>query len=187
MRFLSAIEKAGAGKIMLQDFDIAGPGLPIGAILIAHREVEAFISIKVETVDNLAKAARLAAAVTRPLNLCAGWPVTGMIASFDAGVHGFMPTGLAPLLQHIYRLHRNGDRCCAVDLFERLAPLHEFMSETLGQSIAVNKLLRQREGIFTTDRCRHPEAELDGARRQAAERLIEAAVDLQNKTIAIVP
>ena len=139
---LSAIEKAGARKIMLQDFDIAGPGLPLDAILVAHREVQAFVSIKVETSDNLAKSAKIAAGVNRPLNLCAGWPVTGMIASFDAGIHGFMPTSLAPLMQHIYRLHRDGNRQRAVELFERLAPLHEFMSEILGQSIAVNKLLR---------------------------------------------
>ena len=126
---LSAIESAGARKIMLQDFDIAGPGLPLDAILVAHREVEAFVSIKVETNDNLAKSARIAGGVNRPLNLCAGWPVTGMIASFDAGIHGFMPTSLAPLMQHIYRLHRDGNRPRAVELFERLAPLHEFMSE----------------------------------------------------------
>jgi dihydrodipicolinate synthase/N-acetylneuraminate lyase len=176
---LSAIEKAGARKIMLQDFDIAGPGLPIDAILVAHREVEAFVSIKVETIDNLAKSTKLAAGVKRPLNLCAGWPVTGMIASFDAGIHGFMPTGLAPLLQHIYRLHRDGERQRAVELFERLGALHAFMSESLGRSIAVNKLLRKREGIFAADKCRHPEAVLDAEARKTAERLIETAVALQ--------
>ena len=176
---LSAIESAGARKIMLQDFDIAGPGLPLDAILVAHREVEAFVSIKVETNDNLAKSARIAGGVNRPLNLCAGWPVTGMIASFDAGIHGFMPTSLAPLMQHIYRLHRDGNRPRAVELFERLAPLHEFMSKSLGQSIAVNKLLRQREGIFVGDICRHPEATLNLRKRATAERLIEAALHLQ--------
>jgi len=176
---LSAIEKVGARKIMLQDFDIAGPGLPIEAILAAHREVEAFCSIKVETNDNLAKSARLAAGVRRPINLCAGWPVTGMIASFDAGIHGFMPTGLAPLLQHIYQLHRGGERPQAVELFEQLGPLHAFMSESLGRSIAVNKLLRHREGIFATGRCRHPEAELHPTERVFAERLIEPALRLQ--------
>ncbi|MDO9306727.1 MAG: hypothetical protein Q7T75_02505 [Mesorhizobium sp.] len=93
-----------------------------------------------------------------------------------------MPTGLAPLLQHIYRLHRDGNRPRAVELFEQLGPLHEFMSESLGQSIAVNKLLRQREGIFATDRCRHPEAWLDADRRKTAERLIEAALSLQADT-----
>ena len=178
---LSAIEKAGAKKIMLQDFDIAGPGLPIEAILAAHRDVEAFASIKVETIDNLAKSARITAGIARPINLCAGWPVTGMIASFDAGVHGFMPTSLAPLMQHIYCLHRDGNRPRAVELFEQLAPLHNFMSETLGQSIAVNKLLRKREGIFVTARCRHPEARLDGLQRKAAEALIDAAADLQEE------
>ena len=176
---LSAMEKAGARKIMLQDFDIAGPGLPIDAILVAHREVEAFVSIKVETDDNLAKSARLATGVKRPLNLCAGWPVTGMIASFDAGIHGFMPTSLAPLMQHIYRLHRDGDRQRAIELFERLGALHAFMSESLGRSIAVNKLLRHREGIFATETCRHPEAVLGAEERKTAERLIEAAVALQ--------
>ena len=179
---LSAIEKAGARKIMLQDFDIAGPGLPIDAILAAHREIEAFVSIKVETNDNLAKSWRLAAGVQRPLNLCAGWPVTGMIASFDAGIHGFMPTSLAPLMQHIYRLHRDGDRQRAIELFERLGALHAFMSESLGRSIAVNKLLRKREGIFATDKCRHPEAVLDAEERKTAERLIDAAVALQAET-----
>jgi 4-hydroxy-tetrahydrodipicolinate synthase len=178
---LSAIEKAGANKIMLQDFDIAGPGLPVEAILVAHREVEAFVSIKVETIDNQVKSARLAANVRRPINLCAGWPVTGMIASFEAGIHGFMPTSLAPLMQHIYRLHRDGNRARAVELFTRLAPLHDFMSETLGQSIAVNKLLRKREGIFTTANCRHPEARLDSSQLQKADRLIDAAVDLQEE------
>ena len=176
---LSAIEKAGVRKIMLQDFDIAGPGLPLDAILVAHREVQAFVSIKVETSDNLAKSAKIAGGVNRPLNLCAGWPVTGMIASFDAGIHGFMPTSLAPLMQHIYRLHRDGNRPRAVELFERLAPLHEFMSESLGQSIAVNKLLRLREGIFASDICRHPEATLNLRKRAAAECLIEAALHLQ--------
>lgn len=176
---LSAIENGGARKIMLQDFDIAGPGLPLDSILLAHREVEAFASIKVETNDNLTKSARIAEGVSRPLNLCAGWPVTGMIASFDTGIHGFMPTGLAPLLQHIYRLHRDGDRQRAVELFERLAPLHEFMSESLGQSIAVNKLLRRREGIFASSRCRHPEAKLNLRKRVTAERLTEAALHLQ--------
>jgi dihydrodipicolinate synthase/N-acetylneuraminate lyase len=178
---LSAIERVGADKIMLQDFDIAGPGLPVEAILAAHREVEAFASIKVETIDNLAKSATIAAGVKRPINLCAGWPVTGMIASFDAGIHGFMPTSLAPLMQHIYRLHRDGNRPRAVELFERLAPLHDFMSATLGQSIAVNKLLRKRGGIFTTANCRHPEARLDGPQLQKAESLIEAAVNLQEE------
>lgn len=176
---LLAIEKAGATKIMLQDFDIAGAGLTDEAILAAHREVEAFCSIKVETNDNLAKSDRLAAGVQRPINLCAGWPVTGMIASFDAGIDGFMPTGLAPLLQHIYRLHRDGSRPRAVDLFERLSPLHDFMSESLGRSIVVNKLLRKHEGIFTTDRCRHPEAVLGGENRRTGEQLIEAAVAVQ--------
>ncbi|MDO9306728.1 MAG: hypothetical protein Q7T75_02510, partial [Mesorhizobium sp.] len=52
---LSAIADAGADKIMLQDFDIAGPGLPVEAILEAHRQVRAFSSIKVETSDNLDK------------------------------------------------------------------------------------------------------------------------------------
>lgn len=180
---LSAIEKAGARKIMLQDFDIAGPGLPIDAILAAHREIEAFVSIKVETNDNLAKSWRLAAGVQRPLNLCAGWPVTGMIASFDAGIHGFMPTSLAPLMQHIYRLHRDGDRERAIELFERLDPLHAFMSESLGRSIAVNKLLRHREGIFRTDTCRHSDAKLDPQERAFAERLIDIALQLQTEEL----
>ena len=178
---LSAIEKAGAKKIMLQDFDIAGPGLPVEAIVIAHREVEAFVSIKVETIDNLAKSARITAGIERPINLCAGWPVTGMIASFDSGVHGFMPTSLAPLMQHIYCLHRDGNRPRAVELFARLAPLHDFMSESLGQSIAVNKLLRKREGIFATARCRHPEARVDGPQWKKVESLIEAATNLQEE------
>lgn len=177
---LLAIENAGARKIMLQDFDIAGPGLPLDAILLAHREVEAFVSIKVETNDNLAKTARIREGLSRPLNLCAGWPVTGMITSFDAGIHGFMPTGLAPLLQHIYRLHRDGNRQLAVELFERLAPLHEFMSDSLGRSIAVNKLLRLREGIFASDRCRHPEAVLSRRERATAEQLVETALHLQS-------
>jgi dihydrodipicolinate synthase/N-acetylneuraminate lyase len=176
---LSAIAAAGAARIMLQDFDIAGPGLTVEAILAAHREVPAFFGIKVETNDNLAKSAKIAAGVARPINLCAGWPVTAMIASFDAGIHGFMPTGLAPLLQAIYRLHRDGDRARAVSLFEQLRPLHDFMSESLGQSIIVNKLLRKREGIFATHTCRHPEARLDAPGQRTAERLIEAALSLQ--------
>jgi dihydrodipicolinate synthase/N-acetylneuraminate lyase len=179
---LSAIEKAGARKIMLQDFDIAGRGIPIEAILAAHSQIEAFVSIKVETIDNLAKSARLAAGVHRPLNLCAGWPVTGMIASFDAGIQGFMPTSLAPLMQHIFRLHRDGERQRAIELFEHLGPLHAFMSESLGRSIAVNKLLRKREGIFVTGKSRHPDAVLDAEERKTADSLIDAAVALQAAT-----
>jgi 4-hydroxy-tetrahydrodipicolinate synthase len=75
---LSATERAGATKIMLQDFDIAGPGLSVAPILAAHCEVEAFCSIKVETNDNLAKAARLATSVQRPIN-----PLRGVAGDRD--------------------------------------------------------------------------------------------------------
>jgi hypothetical protein len=53
------------------------------------------------------------------------------------------------------------------------------MTESLGRSIAVNKLLRQREGIFATDRCRHSQAVLEQAERAIAELLSGSALRLQ--------
>jgi len=93
------------------------------------------------------------------------------------GVHAFMPTALDHVYCRIYRLHHAGRRDAARALFERLLPVLAFTQAHINVSIRFLKHLRQRQGIFATDRCRVPPA-LDAFQQAEMATLVARALAL---------
>ena len=173
---LRALAGAGPDLLVLQDLDFAGPGIPVDEIVRLFERIPELRSVKVEAALAGPKCSEILARTGGRLHVCSGWPVTGMIDTFDRGVHGFMPSCLTPLLGRLYRLHRDGQRPLAQLLFERLLPLLVFMTQHLHVSIRVGKLLRCAEGVFASDFCRPPVAPLDPRMADEAARLVRRAM-----------
>lgn len=166
--------------VMVQDFDPAGSGVPMRAILAAFHDVPQFRYLKLETVDACHKGSEIKAATDGKINVSGGWAVMQLIEALDRDVDAFMPTGLHRLYVEIFRRHRSGDRPGAVILFRQMLPILAFSNQHLEHSIHFFKRLLWREGIYPTDLLRNPAFAFDAHHQRIADELIDLAIWLQN-------
>ncbi len=174
---LRDLAEAGPGRVMLQDLDWHGGGIPVATLCALFEKVPGFFAVKVETVLAGPKYSALLAATEGRLHVSGGWAVGEMMDALARGVHAFMPTAMEPLYCRVVRLYRAGREQEARALFETLLPVLAFANQHIDVSIRFFKMLRAREGVFASDFCRPPVAELDTVQRAEAERLIDYALD----------
>jgi len=172
---LARIAAAGA-PIMLQDFDPAGPGIPIERLVGLTREIDALRYVKVETRPSGPKMTAVLQACRGAIHVSGGWAVNEMLDSLARGVHAFIPTELEPVYVAITRAYWRGDQEEAAAMFKRIAPVLAFANRDVGTSIRFLKRLRHRRGLFATERCRAPVPDFDAATLAEADRLIDLAI-----------
>jgi len=162
---LARIAAAGA-PIMLQDFDPAGPGIPI----------ERLVALTRETRPSGPKMTAILQACRGAIHVSGGWAVNEMLDSLARGVHAFIPTELEPVYVAITRAYWRGDQEEAAAMFKRIAPVLAFANRDVGTSIRFLKRLRHRRGLFATDHCRAPVPDFDAATLAETDRLIDLAI-----------
>ncbi len=175
------IADAGPELFMLQDLDWGGGGLKLDTILRMFERVTRFKCLKVETVPAGPKYSAVLAATGGRLHVSGGWAVSQMPEALARGVHAFMPTSMDHIYVRIHRLFHDGREAEARALFERLLPVLAFTQAHLHVSIRVFKMIRHRQGIFATDRCRPPVPELDAFQRREADALVARAIALDDE------
>lgn len=169
----------GPEIIMLQDWDANGVGLSDALILELFREVDAFRSLKIETVPAGVKYSRILALTDGKLHLSGGWAVTQMIEGLKRGVHAFMPTGMHLIYTTIYNYFKMGEIEKAEALFYRLLPVLSFSNQHLDISIHFFKRLLHRQGIYSTPTTRAALLPFDAVHEQIAEALIERVTAME--------
>jgi dihydrodipicolinate synthase/N-acetylneuraminate lyase len=178
---LFELGEAGPGAVMLQDLDWQGSGLSIAAIVRLCERVPALQAIKIETVHAGPKYSAVLEATAGRLQVSGGWAVTQMLEALERGVHAFMPTGMEAVYCAIYRCFTQGQVEAARDLFEAALPVLVFANQHIDVSIRFLKQLRVVQGLFATDRCRPPVAQLDRFQQRSADRLARRAQALEGR------
>lgn len=169
----------GPEIIMLQDWDANGVGLSDALILELFKEVDAFRSLKIETVPAGVKYSRMLELTDGKLHLSGGWAVTQMIEGLKRGVHAFMPTGMHLIYTTIHNYFKTGDIEKAEDLFHRLLPVLSFSNQHLDISIHFFKRLLHRQGIYSIPNTRAALLPFDAVHEQIAEALIERVMAME--------
>lgn len=178
VREIGDVAAAAGLPVMIQDWDAAGSGVPIPAILAAFEAVSRFRYLKVETADAGHKYTALKRATGGRLHVSGGWAVSQLIEALDRGVDAFMPTALHRAYVGIFDLYRAGDREAAIALFRRVLPILAFANQNLEISIHFFKRLLWRQGIYPTPLLRDPAGLLDEFQERIADELIELAMTL---------
>lgn len=173
---IRGLASASGRDLMIQDFDAAGPGVPVHAIVAAFSAIPAFRYLKVETFDAGPKYTALKLATEGRLHVSGGWAVMQLIEALDRKVDAFMPTGLHHAYVTIFRRYASGDRDGAVRLFHRLLPILAFSNQHLEHSIHFFKRLLWRQGIYPTPNLRKPTQAFDAHHQRIADELIETAM-----------
>jgi dihydrodipicolinate synthase/N-acetylneuraminate lyase len=182
--YINAIQEldgTSPGFMMIQDWEFKGYGLPLELILRMFDTIPSFKSLKVEVAPAGVKYTEVIEATAGRLHVTGGWAATQMIEALDRGVHAFMPTILHPVYLQIFRLHRQGYRQQASDLFNRVLPVLSFSHQHLDISVHFNKRLVCRQGMFITDNVRQPILKFDSWHERVADELIDAAIKLNDE------
>jgi len=177
-RHFEAIASTGVPMLMVQDLEWDGPGIPVEIVQELFETIPAFRCIKIETVTAGPKYSAVIEATAGRLNVSGGWASMQLIEALDRGVHAFMPSAHHWIYVEILRRHRRGDRDAARLLFERLLPILAFCTQHIDISIAFQKQLAVRQGIFRTAAMRAPAFVLDEHQKRVADELLDLAVAL---------
>jgi 2-keto-3-deoxy-L-arabinonate dehydratase len=157
---------ADAGlPIMIQDAPLSGVTLSVPFLVRLAREVSAVRYLKVEVPG---AAAKLRSLIEAGGDLVAG-PFDGeesitLMADFDAGATGTMPSALLPdLIKPVLDQHRSGRRREAAATYARILPLINFENRQCG--LRATKTVMAAGGVIKSDAVRHPLEPLHPATR----------------------
>lgn len=173
------LAQVGPAQLMLQDLDFAGPGLALDDILLLHRELPAFVALKIEVVLPGPKYSAVLQATGGALHVSGGWAAAQMMEALARGVHAFIPTAMDAIYVAIHRRFCAGDVADARALHAQIAPVLAFSNQHIDVSIRFFKQLRQREGQFQTAFCRAPVRPLDAYQMQECDFQVERVIALQ--------
>ncbi len=183
-RELMAVSELRPGFIMLQDWDAAGYGLPLDAVVRLFRQIPLFTWLKVETSPAGPKYTEVLEATDGALQVAGGWAVQQLLEGLDRGVHAFMPTGMHHAYVRILRLYESGDRDGARACFERLLPILAFSNQHLDVSIQFFKRLLHAQGIYATPDCRALHKPFDAVQERLCGEFVERALALEEEAAA---
>jgi len=171
--------QVGPGRLMLQDLDLAGPGLGLDDILLLRTQLPEFAALKIEVQLPGPKYSAVLQATGGQLHVSGGWAAAQMMEALHRGVHAFIPTAMDAIYVEIHRRFAAGDAQGARLLHESLAPVLAFSNQHIDVSIRFFKRLRQREGIFKTAVCRPPVRVLDADHQRELDVQVERVLRLQ--------
>jgi len=181
LKHIAEIDRLRPGFLMIQDWSFNTYGVPVPVIKKAFQEFESFKCLKVEVVPAGKKYTDVIEATNGELHVSGGWAGSQMIEALDRGVNAFMPTILHDVYSEIYRLHHNGEREQAKELFYYLLKIISFSHQHIDISIHFNKRLIHRQGIFSTTCVREPILPFDKYHQIVADELIDMALAISKQ------
>ncbi len=168
------------GFIMLQDWSFDGNGIPIETILHLYEKIQNFKSIKIEVKAAGIKYTQVIDNTSAELHVCGGWAASQMIEALDRGVDTFMPTLFHSIYDRIFKLHNQGEREQAGNLFQEILPVLSFSHQHVDISVHFAKRFMFKKGIFKNHIVRPPILDFDSFHEAIAKELIEKALTLEN-------
>jgi 4-hydroxy-tetrahydrodipicolinate synthase len=109
-----------------------------------------------------------------------------MIEAMDRGVDGLIPeASMVRVYNAIWRLHEEGWRREAVEVFRRFVPILTFSNQEIHLSIAFFKKLLVRKGIFKGERMRAGPFKWDAYNLRIADELIDYYLNLESEVESI--
>ena len=171
--FCHRLAALGMDRLMLQDLDFRGGGVPLDLIVELYERIEPFGWLKVETTPAGPKYSAVLAATGGRLQVSGGWASMQLIEALDRGVRTFMVTELTGYFARVLARYAAGDRAGAWETFARMLPVLAFTRQHLDVSIHFHKQLMYRRGIFATPRVRKRTIPWDESWQRCADELIE--------------
>lgn len=160
--------------LVVQDFQLGGPGLDVAQIVVLRDALPALAGVKIETAPAGPKYTAVKEACGEGFFVSGGWAVPQMIEALDRGVDAMIPeSSMVRVYAAVLRAHRAGDRPRAVRLFRELLPVLAFSNQDVATSIAFFKRLLVRKGIFRSAGMRWPLPAWDAASERTAAELID--------------
>lgn len=176
---MAELAQVGPSLLMVQDLDLHGDGLPLDDIVLLRARLTAFHCLKIEVALSGPKYSAVLSATHGALHVSGGWAAAQMMEALHRGVHAFMPTAMDRIYVEIFRQFESGRHREARALHAQLAPVLAFSNQHIAVSIRFFKHLRQREGIFSSARCRAGVPELDRHQMRELEINLERVSALQ--------
>jgi 2-keto-3-deoxy-L-arabinonate dehydratase len=159
------VAEAAPIPIMLQDAPLSGVALSVPLLVRLAREVPSVCYFKIEVPRAAAKLRSLIEAggesIAGPFD---GEEAITLMADFEAGATGTMPSALLPeLIKQVLQHFRADRRAAAAAAYARILPLINFENRQCGLSAA--KAVMTEGGVIKSEAVRHPLEQLHPATR----------------------
>lgn len=176
--YVRAIAAQDPSCLMIQDYDLLGPGVPVELLAELYDEIECYNCLKIETQLPGPKFTKILQATGGRLHTSGGWSITQYIEALDRGVHGMVPTGMNEIFCKLDKLYRTGHRDKANRLFADLQPVIAFANQEATLSKYFYKRLLWKQGFYKTPKIRTPGLVFDEYFTRIADEQIERAMGL---------
>ena len=174
------IAEVGPENLMIQDLSWTDYGMSDEDIILLNKNVNKFKSLKIEVLNSGPKYTRVFDITNHHLHLSGGWAIMGMIEALNRGVHALIPSTMEAIYNKIYNLYIENKIEDSRRLFSKILPVLSFTHQHIDISIKFSKMLRVKEGIFTTSICREPIKNFDPFQSEEASLHISKVLGLQN-------
>ena len=174
------IAEVGPENLMIQDLSWTDYGMSDEDIILLNKNVNKFKSLKIEVLNSGPKYTRVFDITNHHLHLSGGWAIMGMIEALNRGVHALIPSTMEAIYNKIYNLYIENKIEDSRRLFSKILPVLSFTHQHIDISIKFSKMLRVKEGIFSTSICRKPIKNFDQFQLEEASLHINKILDLQN-------
>jgi dihydrodipicolinate synthase/N-acetylneuraminate lyase len=172
--FFRSLASTSALPLIVQDLEWSGPGLMLATIQDLYAQVPSLVGLKIETVPAGPKYTQVRRLLGEEFFISGGWAIEQLIEALDRGVDAMIPeSAKVRVFVEIYRRYCAGNRASAADLFRELLPVLAYTNQEIGTSIAFNKRLLVRRGIFADARIRQRGFEWDAFNTRIADELID--------------
>lgn len=176
--YVKAIAAQNPSCLMLQDYDLLGPGVPAELLASLYDEIDCYNCLKIETQLPGPKFTKMLKATGNRLHISGGWCITQYIEALDRGVHGMVPTGMNEIFCKLDRLYRTGHRDKANKLFSAVQPVIAFANQQSTVSLYFYKRLLWKQGFYKTPNIRTPGLDFDEYFTRIADEQIERAMGI---------
>ena len=180
VKCFNEISQVGPDNLMIQDLSWTDYGMSDEDIILLHKNVDKFKSLKIEVLNSGPKYTRVLDITNHRLHLSGGWAIMGMIEALNRGVHALIPSTMELIYNKIYDLYLENKKEDSRRLFSQILPILSFTHQHIDISIKFSKMLRVKEGIFNTSYCREPVKDFDQFQIEEANLHIKKVLDLQN-------
>jgi len=186
--FIRAVSSRSQLPLIVQDFQVNGPGLSLEMIRDLKGSVQNLAGLKIETVPAGPKYTAVREVLGPDFFIAGGWAVMQMIEAFDRGIDAMMPeSSMVRVYKTIHRYYTVGQRNQARGIFQSLLPVLAFTNQDVATSIAFFKRLLVQKGVFGSDAMRMPGFFWDRYNRRIADELIEQYLALERRVVPPPP
>ena len=178
--FFQAVTDGIELPLVIQDFELNGPGMDMRLICELKKHLPNLAGLKIETVPAGPKYTAVREALGSDFWIAGGWAVQQFIEALDRGVDAMIPeASMVRVYKRVQVLYEQGRREAAETLFRRLLPILAFTNQETANSIAFFKTLLVRKGIFRTAGMRVDRPRWDGFSETVVDGLIDLYRDLE--------